>query len=431
MQLPYDRDTERVLLSKMMITPEGRSSVFEMLDAADFSSDSAQIFDAIKQLHLEGKEITPFSIHVILPAVPVSELIGIQSLSVTDADIDMYAQVVKEKSLKRQLALMLETHKKHATNGQDPFSIMASLFSELENLSNRKNETLKRDISSALERTLQQIQKGTEVIRTGLIDLDRLVMLSPGTVTTVAARPRVGKSLLLSTIAESVANETPVAFFSLEMTEIAIISRMISRHISRSVQEIMSGKIQAEDMTDAVEKILRKKIYLYAEPMSAMDIRLTVQSIKREVKNLKVVFVDYLQLVKASGEKYYSREQEVADVMRSMSHLAKNLGVCVILAAQLNRMSEQRPDRVPSLADLRESGSIEQDSDNVLLLHRPELFGQATLSDGTLSKNILEVRVAKNRNGPQGNIRLYFDGSRMLISNLQEAEKEELGELPF
>jgi replicative DNA helicase len=80
---------------------------------------------------------------------------------------------------------------------------------------------------------------------------------------------------------------------------------------------------------------------------------------------------------------------------------------------------------------LRESGSIEQDSDNVLLLHRPELFGQATLSDGTLSKNILEVRVAKNRNGPQGNIRLYFDGSRMLISNLQEAEKEELGELPF
>jgi len=269
-----------------------------------------------------------------------------------------------------------------------------------------------------LVETFQRIshlyESGAEVtgLASGFKDLDRITAgFQPANLVIIAARPSMGKSAFALEIANHVAvdQQTPCAFFSLEMSRQEVAQRLICSRGKVDAHHIRTGKLSKDDwprLAQACGQLESAPLYVDDTPaLSLLELRARAQTLKRREPNLGLVVVDYLQLM-TTGRSEESRLQEVSSISRGLKEIAKDLDLPVVALSQLNRSPEQRHDKRPMLSDLRESGSIEQDSDLVMFLYREEYYERDETDDS--NKGVAEVIVAKHRNGPTGDFKVAF-----------------------
>jgi len=254
-------------------------------------------------------------------------------------------------------------------------------------------------------------------VPTGFIDLDRLLGgLQPSDFLIVAGRPGMGKTALMLSAGKNAAQKYKkhVAIFSLEMSNEQLVQRMIAQETGIDSQRLRDGKLKEEEwplFTQAIEVLSDSVIFLDDTPaLTPLQLRTKCRRLHMEFK-LDLILVDYLQLM-SSGMRSENRVQEVSYISRNMKVLARELNVPVVAAAQLSRAVEQRADKEPQLSDLRESGSLEQDADIVMFIHRPEMYDK-----DTVKQNIAQIKIAKHRNGPVGQVELVFRDSIAKFEN--------------
>ena len=346
----------------------------------------------------------------------------------TTANVEQYIKIVEEKSVLRNL---IKTANEIITLGYDQTQEVDSIIDgaekkifEVMQKKNQKGYTPIKDILvetfTELEQLYNQKQRITG-IPTGFSDLDfRTSGLHNSDLILVAARPAMGKSAFALNIATNAAvrAKVPVAIFSLEMSKEQMTSRILCSEAMVDSNKVRTGKIDDEEwgkLAAASGELSEANIYIDDTPgISIMEIRAKCRKMKIE-KNIGLVVIDYLQLVQGSGKRGSSREQEIAEISRSLKILAKEINVPVIALSQLSRAPEQRPDHRPMLSDLRESGSIEQDADIVMFLYRDDYY-----NEDSEKKNIAEVILAKHRAGSTGTVELLWLGNYTKFANIDK-----------
>ena len=391
---PQDLNAEQSVLGGMMLSKDAIADVVEVLRGHDFYKPAHEmIYEAIIDLYGRGEPADAVTVADLLnkrqeltrvggPAV-LHELI--QSVP-TAANAGFYAEIVHEKAVLRRL---VSAGTKIVQLGQQQDGEVEEIVNEAQAeiykvAENRQSEDYVA-LSGILENTVDEIEaagsqgEGMSGVPTGFYEFDELTQgLHGGQMIVVAARPAVGKSTLALDFARSAAikhNMTTV-FFSLEMGKNEIAMRLLSAEATIALQDLRKGTIRDEQWSKiaaTVGRLNEAPFYIDDSPnMSMMEIRAKCRRLKQK-HDLKLVVLDYLQLM-SSGKRVESRQQEVAEFSRALKLLAKELEVPVIALSQLNRGSEQRTDKKPQVSDLRESGSIEQDADMVILLHREDIY---------------------------------------------------------
>lgn len=276
---------------------------------------------------------------------------------------------------------------------------------------------------TACEEMMEAMQNGGAVkgIPTGFSDLDNIITgLRPGTLTILAARPAMGKTALALNIIADVAirRQIPSAIFSLEMTATELATRIISaqaRVDSSCIKKGVLSDAQWDSIMNSIEKMHDSPLFIDdGSGITISTLRDRARRLQMQ-RGIKFIVVDYLQLLTSGSKRVQNREQEVADIARGLKNLSKELSVPVLALAQLNRSVESRADKHPFLSDLRESGSIEQDADNILFIHRPAYYDKSLGED-----NVAEIMIAKQRNGATGSVNLHWNGKLTEFSNLEK-----------
>jgi replicative DNA helicase len=427
---PHSIEAEQAVLGGLMLDASAWDNVADVVRAPDFyRPDHRAIFDAIGALAGNGKPCDAVTVSEQLNLIGELEAAGGRDYlatlvrdTPTAANVRAYADIVRERSLLRQLI----------SAGTD---IAASVF-------NNEGETARELVDKAEQKVFEIAEAGFRgrdgavAVRTllpGLIDLidewhnnpdsmrglptgfadfDKITGgLRPGDLIVVAGRPSMGKTTLAVNMAEYAAVNpsirSSVAIFSMEMPSEQVLTRMLSSVGGVPLNSIRSGRISDEDwsrITSATSQLSEAKIFIDETPaLTPTDLRARARRIKRE-HGLNLVVVDYMQLMQVPGTKE-NRATEIAEISRGLKALAKELAVPVIALSQLNRSVEQREHKKPVMSDLRESGAIEQDADMILLIYREEVYDK-----NTTKKGIAEIDLAKHRNGEIGTFLLTFQG---------------------
>lgn len=430
--VPYDIIAEQNVLGSMLLDQETIIEVIEKLKPNDFyRKDNREIYTAMLELYNQNKPIEltilaeQLKLNGVLESIGGIEYLASLTEAPTTAYIKHYVKIVLDKSVLRNLIKVSnETIKLCKSENVDIEKISETVEQKIyETLQERESgstsnikETLKMTLDNLQERCNNQGKLSG--ISTGFYDLDYVTSgLNEGNMIIVGARPAMGKSAFALNIAQHVAQKEgiPVAIFTLEMSEEEVASRLISAEAEVDSKKIKNGTLSDEDwlkIGKASGEIAKAKIYIDDNPiLTATTLRAKCKKLKVE-KNIGLVVIDYLQLM-SGGDRSESRQQDVSNISRSLKVLAKELKIPVIALSQLNRAASKRDDHIPNLSDIRESGSIEQDADIVLFLHREEYY-----DNNTEKKNIAQVIVAKNRAGETGEIELAFIGKYTKFKNL-------------
>ena len=421
---PNDVESEQAVIGSMLTDKEAVSAAIEVLKPEDFyREDNRTIFEAILNLYGRSEPIDIITLKSELSSMGKFEAVGgleyiaeLPDKVPTTANVEQYIKIVEEKSVLRNL---IKTANEIITLGYDQTQEVDGIIDgaekkifEVMQKKNQKGYTPIKDILvetfTELEQLYNQKQRITG-IPTGFSDLDfRTSGLHNSDLILVAARPAMGKSAFALNIATNAAvrAKVPVAIFSLEMSKEQMTSRILCSEAMVDSNKVRTGKIDDEEwskLAAASGELSEANIYIDDTPgISIMEIRAKCRKMKIE-KNIGLVVIDYLQLVQGSGKRGGSREQEIAEISRSLKILAKEINVPVIALSQLSRAPEQRPDHRPMLSDLRESGSIEQDADIVMFLYRDDYY-----NEDSEKKNIAEVILAKHRAGSTGTVELLW-----------------------
>lgn len=432
---PHDLEAEQAVIGSMLTDKEAVISAIETLSDEDFyREDNKLIYSAIMNLYNRGEPIDIITLKSELSSMGKFEAVGgleylaeLPEKVPTTANVDKYIKIVEEKSTLRTL---IRTANELITLGYDPTQEVEELMDNAEKkifgvMQNRaqKSYSSMKDILVDTFVELEQLYNRKEHITgvpTGFIDLDyKTAGLHGSELILVAARPAMGKSAFALNIATNAAvrAKTPVAIFSLEMSKEQMANRILCSEALVDSNKVRTGKVEDDDWTKLAEAsgiLSEAQIFIDDTPgISIMEIRAKCRKMKLE-KDIGLVVIDYLQLVQGSNKRAGSREQEIAEISRSLKILAKEINVPVIALSQLSRAPEQRPDHRPMLSDLRESGSIEQDADIVMFLYRDDYYNQD--SD---KKNVAEVILAKHRAGSTGTVELAWLGSYTKFANLE------------
>ncbi len=421
--MPNNLEAEQSVVGSMIMDREAIIVASELLIREDFYHQQyGVLFEAMVELFNEEKPVDVVTLQNRLrekdvPAELSSmEFVGELVTSVpTSANIKYYANIVKEKSMLRRLIKVNEDIANQCYLEKDSVEdIMADTEKQIFNLlQNRGGEDfvpIKQIVINALEKIeLASKKKGNVTgIATGFVDLDyRTSGLQPSDLVLVAARPSMGKTAFVLNIAQYVAfhNNLATAIFSLEMSKEQLVNRLFALEARVDAQLLRSGNLADSDWEKLIEgagTIGKSKLIIDDTPgISISELRSKCRKYKLE-HDLKLVIIDYLQLMSGSGRSD-SRQQEISDISRSLKGLARELNVPVIALSQLSRQVEQRPDHRPMLSDLRESGAIEQDADVVMFIYRDDYYNK-----DTVDKNIAEIIIAKQRNGPIGTVNLVW-----------------------
>lgn len=380
------------------------------------------VFDSMVELYNEGKPVDFVTLPEKLKEKDVPPEISSMEFAKdlltavpTSANVGHYAKIVREKAMLRRLIKMNEDIANTCYLDKEPVEeIMEDtekqLFQLLQTRTGGDYVPIRQVVLNALETIEKASQtKGTVTgIPTGFVDLDyKTSGLQPSDFILVAARPSMGKTAFVLNIAQYMAfrKNVTVAIFSLEMSKEQLVNRLLAMESHVDSQNMRTGNLKDEDWTKLVEGadiIGRSNLIIDDTPgISIAEMRSKCRKYKLE-HNLGIIMIDYLQLMSGSG-KSDSRQQEISDISRSLKALARELNVPVIALSQLSRAVEQRPDHRPMLSDLRESGAIEQDADVVMFLYRDDYYHK-----DTEKKDIAEVIIAKQRNGPIGTIELVW-----------------------
>ncbi len=430
---PQAPEAEASVLGSMLLSKDVIGDVAEILKGTDFYKPANEIiFDTILGLYSRGEPADAVTLAGELSREGQLQRVGgadhLHKLIVavpTAASATYYAKIVREKSLLRGLvsAGTRVVQLGYAEDGGDVDSLLDSAQAEIMSVAESRSGQDYIGLSALSEETLSELNdiaanKGKlSGVPTGFSDLDRLTQgLHGGQMVIIAGRPAMGKSTLAMDFCRSAAihNGVTTAIFSLEMSRSEIAMRVFSAETGVGLSKMRSGDMTANDwavMSKRIGEISASPLFIDDSPnMSMTEIRSKCRRLKQQ-ENLGLVVIDYLQLM-SSGKAVESRQQEVSEFSRSLKLLAKELDIPVIAVAQLNRGPENRADHRPMLADLRESGSLEQDADVVMLLNRPEYYDQ---DDRPGEADII---VAKHRNGPTDNIPVVFQGAQVRFANM-------------
>ena len=421
---PHDDEAEQAVLGSMLTDKDAVIAAIEILREQDFyREDNRIIYSAILNLYNRSEPIDIITLKAELKSMGKLEAVGGLEYIVqlpdrvpTTSNVEQYIKIVEEKSMLRAL---IKTADELITLGYDPTQEVEQVIDtaekkifEVMQKKNQKGYSSMKDILIDTFTQLEQLYNQKEMITgvpTGFADLDyRTSGLHNSDLILVAARPAMGKSAFALNIAThaAVRGKVPVAIFSLEMSKEQMANRILCSEAMVDSAKVRTGKIDDEEwgkLAAASGELSEAGIYIDDTPgISVMEIRAKCRKMKLE-KNIGLVVIDYLQLVQGSNRKGGSREQEIAEISRSLKILAKEINVPVIALSQLSRAPEQRVDHRPMLSDLRESGSIEQDADIVMFLYRDDYY-----NEDTDKKNIAEVIIAKHRSGATGTVELLW-----------------------
>jgi len=411
------------VLGSVLINPEAYYDVAHFLKADDFYIHRHRwIWETFTRLHERRVPIDSLTVTEELEQLgQLAEVGGPAYLAAlisnvpTSLHAEAYGRIVEESAIRRRmltaandiakLAYQLDTSVESVMNDAEK-----AVFRVSERRTTRDLQRIQQVLSDYYDRIDQLASRGEETlgVPTGFTDLDRLLGgLQPSDFLIVAGRPGSGKTAFMLSAAKNAAqtHKKHVAIFSLEMSNEQLVQRLISQETGIDSQRLRSGKLQEEEwpvFTHAIEVLSDTVIFLDDTPsLTPMQLRTKCRRLHLEFQ-LDLVLVDYLQLM-SSGTRSENRVQEVSYISRNMKVLARELNVPVLAAAQLSRAIEQRQEKEPQLSDLRESGSLEQDSDIVMFIHRPELYEK-----DTMLKNVAQIKIAKHRNGPVGTVELVF-----------------------
>lgn len=420
---PHSTEAEQSVIGAMLMDKEAIVVASEIISGDDFYEKQYGIlFDTMVELHNNAKPVDLVTLQDRLkekdvpPEISSLEYIGALVAAVpTSANIKHYAQIVAEKSTLRKLAKLSEEIANNCYSAKDTLEVI------LEDTEKRVFELVQKrnvgefvPIRQVVMNAMDAIEKASKAkgtvtgIPTGFIDLDyKTAGMQPSDLILIAARPSMGKTAFVLNIAQHVAfkqNQT-VAIFSLEMSKEQLVNRLLSLESKVSSQNIRTGNLSDSEWEKLVESagvVGKSNLIIDDTPgISISELRSKCRKYKLE-HNLSMIIIDYLQLMSGSG-KTDSRQQEISDISRSLKSLARELHVPVISLSQLSRAVEQRPDHRPMLSDLRESGAIEQDADVVMFIYRDDYYNK-----DTELKNVAEIIIAKQRNGPIGTVNLAW-----------------------
>ncbi|MBN1526619.1 MAG: replicative DNA helicase [Candidatus Omnitrophica bacterium] len=439
---PQNDEAEVATLGSMLLDHDAISHAIELVTDQSFYKEShRKIFRAIIQLYNDNKAVDIITLTEQLKKEGSLDEVGgpvyistLASSVPTSANIAHYAKIVKEKAVLRSL---INVSTQIASECYDSSRNADELLDKAQQLvfdvSSKKVDARFAQIRDVIKGSIETIdslyQRKAHVtgLGTGFRELDiRTAGFHPSDLIVIAARPSMGKSALASCIAEhiGVIEKQPVAFFSLEMSKEQLVQRMLCSHARVDAHKVRTGFLSQADwprLVTAAGKLSEAPIYIDdSGSLSALELRAKARRLKA-LYDIRLVIVDYLQLMKGAASSSDNRQQEISEISRSLKALARELNVPVIAISQLSRAVEQRENKRPQLSDLRESGAIEQDADLVILLLRREYYER----DNPEVKGLAEINIAKQRNGPVGTFDLTFIGEYMRFENLEMAREED------
>ena len=431
---PQNLDAEMSLLGAVLIDEETLADISEHVKAPDFyDKRHGLIYDAMMRLYEKRKPVDLLTLTEELKKKNDIETIGgsaylteLTNYVPTAAHAEAYAELVQQKAIRRRL---IKASGQISEMGFDEETSTQELLERAEaELFSVSDQSLKQDLVSIESILTDSFDRMEELhrnkgqlrgIRTGYRDLDNMTAgLQRSDLIILAARPAMGKTTLVTNLAYNVATiaKQPVLFFSLEMSKEQLVDRMLADASGVDAWNIRTGNLSDDDfskLSDAMGEMAEAPIFIDDTPgVSVLEMRTKARRAAHE-QPLGLIIIDYLQLMQGSGRDGGNRVQEVSEISRGLKLLARELKVPVIALSQLSRSVESRNPQIPQRADLRESGSIEQDADIVMFIYREEYY-----NPDTDRKQITDLIISKHRNGPTGKIELFFHPERLRFMSL-------------
>lgn len=437
--LPHDLAAEQSVLGSVFISPDSLIFLADELVPDDFYKPANKIvFKTMLSLLEKGEPIDATTmVSALTNQGDISKIGGITYIvelvnsTPTSKNVEHYAKLVKEKATLRKMIADLSDSLSSAYQGDVSIDdIIAKTEKSMLDISNQNTGTGFRNVADILDTHMQMVETRSQTdgvvtgLSTGFVGLDKITTgLHEDNLIILAARPAMGKTALALNIAQYIAvkEKNPVAIFSLEMGAESLIERMLAAEGMVEGYHLKTGNLSVEEWS----RLVHAQGNLYDAPIFVDDtagiriseIRSKARKLAQEMGGLGVIIIDYLQLI--TGSKGENRQQVVSEISRELKILAKDLKVPVIALSQLSRAVEQRQDKRPMLADLRESGSIEQDADIVAFLYR-EAYYQKEQADSQEANNVTELILEKNRHGSLGTVKLYFHKEYTKFSSVEE-----------
>lgn len=443
---PAAPEIEAAVLGAMMIEKDAVPKAIELLTPESFYlKEHRLIFEAMLALFDAGEPIDTVTLYEELKKREQTNAVGgavylsklSQNIS-SAANIEYHSKIILEKQILRGLISSSHQIAQSAYDGtQDAFDILdeaeKKIFEITEAHLKRSFQNMDRAVRDALEyiEAIHSNSKKQFSVPTGFYELDEMLGgFQKSDLIIIAARPSMGKTALALSLARNAAidHKIPVGIFSLEMSTMQLVIRMICSEGRLNAHLVRTGKLPPSEgvkLSKNAHKLIESPIYVDDSPaQTVLEIRAKARRLKTE-HGIGMIIIDYLQLMQGPP-KSESREREISHISRSLKALAKELNIPVIALAQLNRAVETSKDRRPQLSNLRESGSIEQDADVVIFLNRPEVYGLKNFAeDGATTEGVAEIIIGKQRNGPVGELRLAFIKEYARFENLAHARQIE------
>ncbi|MCX8080662.1 MAG: replicative DNA helicase [Bacteroidia bacterium] len=441
---PQAVEVEEALLGAMLLDREALSDVIDLLSPEMFYKEqNGKIFEAIHALFHRSEPVDILTVTQELKRTSSLEMVGgsyyVASLTnkiSSAANAEFHARIVIQKHIQRELIrAATEILNESYDESIDVFEMLDKATQIIFKIHDSNVRKQHEKMSSLLKTALEEIQAsankkdGLLGVPSGFVELDRITGgWQKSDLIIIAARPGMGKTAFVLSLARNAAIDfnKPVAIFSLEMSSIQLVKRLISAETGIMHDKILKGNLEDYEYIQLHQRIKhldQAPIYIDDTPaLSIFELRAKARRLK-EKHDVEMVIVDYLQLMTAGIDTSGNRVQEISEISRGLKNLAKELNIPIIALSQLSRQVENRQSnsKRPQLSDLRESGSIEQDADQVLFIYRPEYYNIEFDEENRPTKNIAEIIIGKNRHGATGTIRLRFNNALAKFTNLDES----------
>ncbi|MBM3451805.1 MAG: replicative DNA helicase [Bacteroidetes bacterium] len=446
---PQAIDIEQIVLGAMMLEKNAISKAGDSLKANSFYDPKHQyIYAAIRELFANTSPIDLITVTTLLKKRGELEAAGgaaylsqLTSRVVSSAHIEFHAKVIAEKHIKRELIRMSsDVIRDSYDETKDVFDVLGSAEGELFQIAQDNMGKQVQKMQSVVREAIEEIEKaaqntdGISGVPTGFFALDRITSgWQRSDMIVLAARPGMGKTAFVLSMARNCAVDygKPVAFFSLEMSSVQLVKRLIASESRINADKLRKGNLREDEFQQLhtrITKLAAAPIFIDdTAGLSVFDLRAKCRRLKMEQK-IELIVIDYLQLMTAKeGKGGGNREQEISTISRSIKEIAKELNVPIVALSQLSRSVEQRGgDKRPVLSDLRESGAIEQDADIVGFIYRPDYYGFIEDEEGNPNNGIGEIIIAKHRNGATNSVRLRFVQEFARFENIESFDSRSM-----
>lgn len=427
---PQAVDLEEAVLGAIMLEKDALASIIDIIRPEAFYKEAHQIiFSAITRLFAKTEPIDILTVTNELKFTGELEVAGgpfyiaqLTNRVASAANTEFHTRIILQKFIQRELIRISSDIIRDAyEDTTDVFNLLDKAENELFSVGENNLRRNFTDMQSLIRNAVKQIEAAKNSannftgVGSGFTELDRVTSgWQPSDLIVIAARPGMGKTAFVLTIARNAAIDfsKPVAIFSLEMSSVQLVTRLISAEAQLPGDKLRKGDLQSyewQQLNSKINSLIDAPIYIDDTPsLSIFELRAKARRLKAQ-HNIQMIIIDYIQLMSGGIERGQgNREQEISTISRSLKSLAKELNVPVIALSQLNRSVEARPSKKPMLSDLRESGAIEQDADMVLFIYRPEYYKQDVGADGENLQGLAEISIAKHRNGALEDVQLKF-----------------------